>query len=191
MALPTFPLIDSSFFIRKINIPNVDPGVNQRNGPILERLNSFIAQYEPECLNNILGYALYKVLKLEDSPRMTELLNGAEYIDSDGVLRRWNGLKNDELKVSLIANYIYYKFQEDSAKQTTGVSTSVNKTASGDSKSPEYKMLDAWNFFSSETRKMVSFLWNKNRLDTEVYPEFNYRYNETLDFSRPTNFLGI
>jgi hypothetical protein len=183
-------IIDSTYFVRKINIPNIDASVNPRNAPILERLNSFIDQYEPECLVNILGYELYKVVKSETSQRVSDLINGAEFTDDEGRFRKWRGLVY-EPKVSLIANYVYYKFQEDSAKQTTGVSTSVNKTASGDSKSPEYKMLDAWNFFSSETREMVSFLWNKNRLSPEVYPEFNYRYNETLYFSRPTNFLGI
>jgi hypothetical protein len=121
---------------------------------------------------------------------MTDLIGGAEFTDTDGHLRKWNGLRYNS--ISLIANYIYYKFQEDSAKQTTGVSTSTSKTPGGDSTSPEYKMLDAWNFFSSETKEMVSFLWNKNQGDTEVYPEFSLdQAYKTLGFSRPTNFLGI
>lgn len=186
----TQDIINYTYFVRKINIPNIDIVMNIRNGPILERLNSFIRQYEPECLTSILGYELYKALLTETSDRMNDLLYGAEFTDEYGRLRKWNGLVY-EPKISLIANYVYYKFQEDSAMQTTGVSTSVNNTAGGESKSPEYKMLDAWNFFSSETEAMVSFLWNKNRLDPEIYPEFSGRYFETLSISRPTNFLGI
>lgn len=183
-------IINYTYFIRKINIPNIDIVSNPRNGPILERLNSFINQYEPECLTEILGYELYKALLTENSSRMNDLLRGAEYENDEGRLVKWNGLIY-EPKISLIANYVYYKFQEDSAMQTTGVSTSVATSTSGESKSPEYKMLDAWNFFSNEVRQMVSFLWNKNRLDPEVYPEFDGHYYKTLSFSRPTNFLGI
>jgi hypothetical protein len=186
----TSNIIDYTYFIRKINIPNIDVVVNPRNGPILERLNSFISQYEPECLTNILGYELYKALLTESSQRMTDLLNGCEFTDDDGVLRKWRGLIYYP-KVSLIANYVYYKFQEDSAKQTTGVATTVAKSTSGESQSPEYKMLDAWNFFSEEVKELISFLWNKNRIDPEVYPEFNGMYYKVLAFSRSTNFLGI
>lgn len=184
-------IVDYTYFIRKINIPNIDIVLNQRNGPILERLNSFISQYEPECLTGILGYPLYKMLLTESSSRMNDLINGAEYTNDCGELKKWNGLIYSP-KISLIANYIYYKFQEDSAKQTTGVSTSTSNTQDGVSTSPEYKMLDAWNFFSSETKAMISFLWNKNQSSSPVYPEFSLQQcYRSLDFSRGSNFLGI
>ena len=184
-------IIDYTFFIRKINLPNIDPVPNPRNAQILERLNSFIAQYEPECLRGILGYAMYKVLTTETSQRVNDLLYGKEYTDDCGHLQYWRGLVYDP-KVSLIANYIYVRFQEDSATQTTGVSTSVNDTASGKSVSPEVKMIDAWNFFSEETKQMVSFLWNMNQQDPSVYPEFTLsQCYKSLSFSRPNNFLGI
>lgn len=184
-------IVDYTYFIRKINIPNIDIVLNQRNSPILERLNSFISQYEPECLTGILGYPLYKMLLTESSSRMNDLINGAEYTNDCGELKKWNGLIYSP-KISLIANYIYYKFQEDSAKQTTGVSTSTSNTQDGVSTSPEYKMLDAWNFFSSETKAMISFLWNKNQSSSPVYPEFSLQQcYRSLDFSRGSNFLGI
>lgn len=184
-------IIDYTFFIRKINLPNIDPVPNPRNAPILERLNYFISQYETECLRQILGYALYKVLTTETSSRVNDLLYGKEYTDECGVLQYWRGLVYDP-KVSLIANYIYVRFQEDSATQTTGVNTSVNDTDSGKSVSPETKMIDAWNFFSEETKQMVSFLWNMNQQDTSVYPEFPLsQCYKSLSFSRPNNFLGI
>lgn len=184
-------IIDATYFVRKINIPNVDATLNPRNAPILERLNSFISQYEPECLTKILGYNLYNLAKVEDSQRMSDLLNGAEFTDVDGVFRKWNGLKYSP-NMSLIAQYVYYKFQEDSATQTTGVSTSTNNTEGGTSVSPQYKMIDAWNCFSRETKDMVSFLWNRNQGVTPVYPEYSTEQCYfALNFSRPINFWGI
>lgn len=182
-------IIDYTYFIRNINIPNIAP---TPNNPILERLNSFIEKYEPECLLNILGYELYKLLLTESSQRMLDIIYGAEYFDEVGDLRKWNGLVYDP-KISLIANYIYYFFQEASATQTTGVATSVSKTESAVSVSPADKMINAWNFFSSETKSLIIFLWmKKDGSDKRVYPEFSSsQYFKTVDFSRHNNIFGI
>lgn len=179
-------IIDYSFFIRKINIPNIDP---TRYAPGNERLNSFIGMYEPRCLRGLLGYALYQAFVNENSSRMNDLLYGVEYTDKDGILQKWRGFVY-EPRISLIANYIYVKYQEDAISQSTGVSTSVNNTPDGNNVTPADKIIDAWNLFSSESKELISFLWNKNIGDTQVYPEFT-DYTSPLYFSKKINYFGI
>lgn len=185
----TSVLIDSSFFIGGLNIPNISTAVNQRNAPILERLNYYISKYESYCLMNILGYPLYKAVMNENSSRIDELVNGAEYTNVE--LKKWNGLVYDP-KTSLVANFVYVKFQSDSAALSTGVSTSTIATEGGTSVSPADKIIDAWNFFSEEVKQLLFFLWSKNLTDPQVYPEFTREQSRrTLDFARPINVFGI
>jgi hypothetical protein len=94
--------------------------------------------------------------------------------------------------ISLIANYIYYYFQEASATQTTGVSTSVSKPDAGVNVSPADKMINAWNFFSEQTFEMEEFLWLQESGGSRTYPEFtDKQFHKTMDFSRPNNVFGI
>lgn len=170
-------IINQSFFVRDIVVPN------SNTPPVLERLNLFIAKYEKECLLKILGYPLYKVFGTESSQRMTDLLHGAEYTDLNGDLQLYEGLVHDE-NDSLIANYIYYYFQQNSATLSTGISTVKMSAEAGTSVSPEEKMIFAWNYFSSEVQSMCYFLWSKR----EDYPEFTaHQLSRTLDLSRPIN----
>jgi hypothetical protein len=171
-------IIDESFFIRDITIPNTS------NEAVLERLTLFIEKYEPECLKKIFGYKLYKLLKSEVSQRMTDIIFGTEYTDTYGNLCSWQGLVHD-VNISLIANYVYFFFQEASATQTTGVSTSISKTESGTSVSPYFKMQSAWNFFSKEVNDLIYFL----RSQSDVYPEISdWQFSKALEFSRPITF---
>ncbi len=128
-------LINQSFFIRDITIPNTG------NDQVLERLNSFIAKYEPQCLLKLLGYPLYKLFVTEDSTRMTDLESGTDYVGINGNIYKWNGLVHDKDQ-SLIAYYIYYYFQEASATQSTGVNTSVPKGADSSPVTPADKMIN-------------------------------------------------
>lgn len=176
-------LIDWTYFIRNITITNIDP-IKTNNAVTFDRIVSFILKYEPECLKGILGYELYKALLTETSQRITDLVFGAEYTDSCGNLQYWRGLVQPTPKISLIANYIYYYYQDANATQTSGVNTNVPKGEASTAVSVGDKMLDAWNFFSSETKEMICFLWNKNQLASPVYPEFTDRQHcKTADFS--------
>ena len=174
-------IINQSFFVRDIVVPN------SNTTPIVERLNLFISKYEKECLLKILGYPLYKVFETESSQRMTDLLYGSEYTDVNGDLQLYQGLVHDE-NDSLIANYIYYFFQQNSATVSTGISTVKMNAEAGTSVSPEEKMVFAWNYFSSEVQSMCSFLWSKK----DDYPEFSaHQLAKTIDLSRPINIFDI
>lgn len=179
--MPTY-IVNQTFFVRDIVLPNLD------HTSELGRINYFIAKYEPECLCKIMGYPLYKVFGTENSQRMTDLLDGAEYVDGVGVTQKWQGLKHDT-NISLIANYIYFYFQESNKQQTTGTGTSTNTPTAGVASSPADKMEKAWNFFSEEVYKMSAFLWlKKDGNGVRVYPEFTYhQFLETKRISRKIN----
>lgn len=179
-------IVNQSFFVGEINIPNLN------NPGVLERLNSFIAKYEPQVLLKLFGYPLYKLYGSETSQRMTDILEGAEYYDFGGNLRKWQGLVHDTT-VSLIANYVWYFYEQSNASQTTGVNVSVPKGSSSITVSPMEKMCSAWNFFSEESTELISFLRNKKDANgVYVYPEFtDAQVMISMNFSRAINVLGI
>lgn len=161
-------LIDQSFFVRDITIPNTT------NPAILERLISFIDKFEPRCLDIAFGYNFYKLYQTETSQRMTDILDGAEFVNRFGVTQKWVGLVHDTDQ-SLIAYYVYYYFQKDSISQTTGVATVVSKKEASINISPAEKMISAWNQFARESNSLISFLRSKKDIDDVfVYPEFTY-----------------
>lgn len=84
-------LIDRSYFIGDLNIPNTD---NQAVGDLVDW---FIEKYETEFLEHALSYPLYKALKagLQAIPveqRWLDLVQGVEYMDISNRLQKWRGL---------------------------------------------------------------------------------------------------
>lgn len=179
-------LIDTSFFIRNINLVNIG------KTEIDQRITSFIDKYEKECLIRILGYPLYNLTGAWPAGRMEDIKNGADWVDCNGVTQHWQGLVHDT-NISLLANYIYFYIQEASATQTTGVNTQVPKGQNSQVISPAEKMSNAWSFFSTEVYNLTQFLWNKKDDNgVRVYPEFTAsQYTKAKSFSRPVNSLGI
>jgi hypothetical protein len=172
-------ITNQSFFVSDIYIPNL------HNAADLARINSFIAKYEPECLIQILGYPLYRLFTTENSQRMTDLLDGTTFLDGEGNVRDWLGLKHDTT-VSLIANYIYFYYMKWHATQTIHKGTAVKIPEAGIAVSPAEKMTNAWNFFSGEVYNMTYFLWMKKDLNgVRIYPEFTYhQFLETRRITR-------
>lgn len=188
-------LIDKTFFVRDITLPNLET-TTQGGQANIERLNSFITKYEPKCLMDILGYPLFKLFMADNTTpgRIKDIKVGAEYYDENGLLQKWQGLIHDT-DMSLIANFVYFYIQTSMSSQTSGVNTNVPKGQAGLVISPREKMIDGWNYFSSETFKMCSFLWNKRtggNSGDRVYPEFTWaQYHETRRISRTLNFMSL
>lgn len=85
------PLIDRSYFVGEINIPNT------HRIEIQERLDLFIETHEPELLCDLLGYSLYKAFTqgLQGAPvdqKWKDLLEGVEYTNQSDRLTKWRGL---------------------------------------------------------------------------------------------------
>jgi hypothetical protein len=86
-------LIDRTYFIGELNIPNQD------RTDVQERLDWFIEKYESELLLDLFGYQLYKAFNsgLTGSPLesiWSNLLYGAEYTNSNARLDKWRGMLN-------------------------------------------------------------------------------------------------
>lgn len=84
-------LIDHTFFIGTINVPNT-------NQPAVQGLlTTLISQYQEKLLTDLLGRKMYKLFLdgIQEDPvasRWQELLTGADYVDMYGRDQRWMGI---------------------------------------------------------------------------------------------------
>jgi hypothetical protein len=161
------PLIDKSYFVGEINIPDTS------NASVLERLNFLIVKYEGQLLRDLLGNALYAAYTTgigaaTPDAKWTELRDGKTYTDGNGDVQIWSGFRNSTTKQSLIANYVYYWWQRDKASHTTALGEVKDNTDGGERVSPIDKQVRAWNEMADQVAELVSFL-NSN---TTTYTEW-------------------
>jgi len=109
-------IIDKTYFINNLS---VDTGT-------YSNIDSSISKYEPEFLNELLGYEDAKEI-LEVTPssqKLIDIRDGVEYTDSSGDLQKWKGLANTEL-ISPIANYVYIYYVKNivTSMQAVGLVT--------------------------------------------------------------------
>ena len=186
-------LIDQTYFIGTINIPNTD------RIDVQESLSWFIDKYEPEMLREAMGYDLYKAF-ISGLPTSTigdrwdDLKSGKEYTDINGKNRKWDGLveavseENPFNKRSIIAAYVYYFWMRDQATQTTGVGEALAKTENAVRVSPINKMVHAWNEAAKGVQELICFL----EANKDVYTEWDSTTaRKTLRYFHPINAFGI
>lgn len=136
------------------------------------KITTFITKYEDEYLLKALGYPLYKLLKADAYPnpvasRFINLMNGAEYEDSNGFTRKFPGLK-----VAIgnpLANYVWYWFNRDNVSYNTIMGEKKAATENSANASQMLKQSRAWN-------EMVDFtiqLWKYLDANDDVYTEFD------------------
>lgn len=133
-------LIDSSYFTGEILLTNKDA--------LATDLTQAIDQYEKEILISLLGYKLYKLMSASPTVEpYKSLIEGAEFdLTFAGITQtlKWEGLKNSA-KISLIAYYVYYKYQERNFIKPGAVGTNKPKAEAAEIVSPYPKMVSAWN----------------------------------------------
>ncbi len=141
-------LIDSTYFVGEISLP-----ANVLTGDLAD-ISPYIVKYEREALIELLGYTLYKVLKVEIeaasyTTKWDRLVNGHEYEITylgDTHLVKWNGLINTEL-VSLLAYYIFNKYMRFHITHTSGFGELMQNAENATKTSPSTRMVNAWNRF--------------------------------------------
>ena len=141
-------LIDDTYFIGEISLP-----ANVLTGTLAD-INPYIVKYERQALIDLLGYTLYKELKVEiDADSYTtkwdRLVNGHEYSINylgETHLVKWNGLINTD-KVSLLAYYIYYYYVKFHVTHSSGLGEIVASAENAAKVSASQKMTNAWNRF--------------------------------------------
>jgi len=134
-------IIDSDYFKQDINLPTSNANTD---------IDNVITLYEPRILEEVLGYELGQLVNdyvAVSSPQpILDLVEGKEYtIDYNGRTQtlKWNGLKN-EIKVSLIAYYVYVMWQRNHASNTTNVGETASEVELSNRVSPAQKMGSAW-----------------------------------------------
>ena len=140
-------IIDSTYFIREITIPNLDKAGNSST------LDTDIVFYEKEILMDALGYQLYSefITAIEGTPaqKWIDLRDGAEFsFEYSGVTitRKWAGLKNSD-KISLLAYYTYAMYLRKMHQQLTSIGTVVSQSENSMVVNGSDKFINAWNRF--------------------------------------------
>jgi len=140
-------IIDTSFFVDDIELPNVN------QAPIKAGVEKSIALYEKEVLISLFGYSMYKDF-LAATPiagdKWDKLINGEEFtftFEGEVVTRYWDGLKGFEKK-SLIAYYVYFMHRRKEVSYMAGVGTEVEAETENSTKVSLYeKLVWIWNEF--------------------------------------------
>jgi hypothetical protein len=140
-------IIDYTYFINDLGIPiKSTPALNTA-------INDSITLYEDEVLKLLLGYKTWKDMKTAYDAAGTldtkwdKLINGAEFeytINGITYFDKWVGFQNDS-KVSLIANYVYFFHRRNNTSQNTGIGETVPTSENSKVISPYTKLVVAWN----------------------------------------------
>lgn len=93
---------------------------------------------------------------------------------------------------SPLASYIYYRYMEDLAYQTTGVGVVRSKTANADQAWPVRKMIEAWNTMAENIFILWQFLYKQSTQNNGagIYASYDTTKIDYL-FFKPQNIFSI
>lgn len=138
-------LIDSTYFIDEITIPNII------NTAVLSGLNQLIKRYQREILINALGVDLYYQLlngySAGGSDKWNDLIEGKIYtVNYDGKTYsvKWNGLVNSE-KISLLAYFIFFHHARGAHNPFSASGFTKNSHENSSGISGERQLAYIWN----------------------------------------------
>lgn len=182
-------LIDTTYFNDEVLIAGVE------TLDVSASLCDFIKKYEPIMLKKAMGYEFYKLFEsaLQSNPtsgRWYDLVVGADFYMGT-TLYEWEGLKDDTLKKSIIANYVYYFYQRNELSNTARLGEVRSNAENATRVTAEYKMINAWNYMVRQVHIMRDYLANKKDGNGDlVYPEYSESNVDCLHFST-LNTFGI
>lgn len=141
-------IVDYTYFRNRLQIANLQ---STTDTDVKDYLASLITDCQYNFLNGILGAALYVDFKdwYETVPTpdplspFYNLLNGEVFEDENGNTWNWIGLKNEQ-KLSPLANFVYYTFQELNFTQTTSAGEVRSKADNSRTAMPLQKMIEVW-----------------------------------------------
>jgi|SRR5690606_24378260 len=158
-------LIDASYFVRELSIPNIDETYSENK----KNLEYFIQDKVRLLLQNLLGYELFKdfesylvngALPSTGVPlKWTNLVYGAEYSIASKTYK-WNGLiyTLGTYKKSLLAKYVYCEFLKEEQNTMTGVGMKVVEAKNSINYTSNYKLNNVWNQFIKEYQGGSNYL---------------------------------
>lgn len=175
------PLIDATYFRGELSIGS------KSNPAVLESLQYFIAKYEADCLDRLLGLGFAESFRagLQMDPveqRWLDLRDGKIFTWKNRE-RKWIGFRNDA-KISILANYVYYHYQRNLVTQSVGVGEVATKAENARRASPAHKVSRAWNEMGPWILQLQDFL----QAHVTVYPEWKKNEQQLCDFSHVNDF---
>lgn len=171
-------IIDKTYLTRSLSVGQLSgKGVSQT-------IDEYIALYEPKYLLDVLGGDLYAeyitnpddpkfdLLKPQTTPIVYKLTCSCSSCAIGGL---WYGLSND-LKVSPIANLVYYHYTKDKNENMMGVGNVASIAESSYRMSPARKMEVAWNQMVDMTRGLLYLLNEQGVITTSCSCKCPYEY---------------
>jgi len=155
-------VIDSSYFVGEISIPNTI-GSDAVVTATLAKLNRLISIYEKDYLIKLLGQTLYD-----------------EFIAALLVPDAWatallNELRDDTLKLSPIAQYVYYFWLRDSVTYVTSNGQVEGKNENAVSSSPALRMSESYSRMVRTTEEVLEYIGD-NQSTFPSTPETEYTW---------------
>lgn len=151
-------IIDVSYFYNgELAIPNIKTlaSISDNLPKSNDDVTAIINRYERELLVNALGFENYTELstqfegvelKTDALEKWTDLVNGKTYINN-GVTYRWDGLRQHDVKESLVAYYVYYHYLYKDAARYTGTGMQREQGKGSNEVDPMPKLVDVWRQF--------------------------------------------
>lgn len=162
-------IITPDYFQKQYTIPNVDE-MDSKNATVLEIC---IDQYVRLCLQNALGFNLWKeldsnitdgVLDIGAPQKWLDLVNGKTYT-KDSKTFTWKGLIYTEgiYKGSLLVPFVYYLFLKENVSLLTGTGEKVLDSSNAIGVNSTQRMVMSWNDFVNQYQGQSLFSHHVNR----------------------------
>lgn len=162
-------IITPDYFQKQYTIPNIDE-MDSKNATVLEIC---IDQYVRICLQNALGFNLWKeldsnitdgVLDSGAPQKWLDLVNGKTYT-KDGKDYTWKGLIYTEgiYKGSLLVPFVYYQFLKENVSLLTGTGEKVLDASNAIGVNSTQRMVMSWNDFVNQYQGQCLFSHHVNR----------------------------
>ncbi len=157
-------IISNSYFKGRIFIPQAKPSLSQDLVDVGGQFDLFRDEFEKECLVRLFGYKLtnellsqidtntQNLVKDGADEKWNTLINGEEYTDPQGNVVYFKGLRYKDFEgstvyKSLIADYVYSKYQPYHFSSVGQSSEVRGKSKNAVNVSPDDKIARAWNNF--------------------------------------------
>ena len=195
-------ITNNTYYKDEIYIPHAKPSVTANVTTVSAELDSFIEEYERECLIKCFGLQLFNLfyVELDDAQtngldagadaKWNDLLNGKTYTNPAGDLVDWKGIRYkakfaDTLPSrSFLANYVFYNYEQNADVFRTGVGYVKGKSKNAEERSPAPRVIGAW-------RKMVDVIQGEEFTTNIITNRFGYAVDYYYDNSEVTLYKFI
>lgn len=166
-------IITGTYFKGDIYLPHAKTSLSDGVKDVEGKVNSFIDEYEQDCLLKCLGRMYNEFASNLDANEPTfiksgsdvkwdYLLNGHTYTNPSGDTVTWKGIRQKskslgvtelgEYDKSFLANYVYFFYESNSHITRGNAGNAKLKSANAESVSPNNKAVKAWRKFITDVQ---------------------------------------